>query len=88
VLTLEFSSRRVQGPPSSSSLVLFLDAEIHIQILIATLLSAFTFELAEGVDLDFYHLGGNTVKPKARHHENEGVQLPLKVSSLTYKHAL
>lgn len=28
-------------------------------------------------DIDFYHLGSNTVKPKVRGKESEGVKLPL-----------
>jgi hypothetical protein len=55
---------------------------IRTKIFIATLVPAFKIEPAEGIDLDFYHLGGNTVKPKVRHQEGKGVQLPLKISIL------
>jgi hypothetical protein len=54
-----------------------------MQILIATLVPIFKFEPADGVEFDFYHLGGNTVKPKIRGREDEGVQLPLKVSIIS-----
>jgi hypothetical protein len=52
------------------------------KILTATVVRAYKFELAEGVEHDFYHLGGNTVKPKVRGRESEGVQLLLKVTHL------
>lgn len=48
------------------------------QIVISVLLRSFSFAPAPGLeDIDFYHLGGNTVKPKVRGKEKEGVQLPL-----------
>ncbi|GJJ08426.1 hypothetical protein Clacol_002642 [Clathrus columnatus] len=36
-----------------------------------------------GYQFDFYHLGGNTIKPKIRGRESEGVQLLLKVAPLS-----
>jgi hypothetical protein len=55
----------------------------RVQILIAALVSAFIFEPADGVELDFYHLGGNTVRPKVRGREHEGVRLPLKIRAVS-----
>ena len=52
-----------------------------LQIVISTLLRRFRFEPAKGQEsIDFYHLGGNTVKPKVRGKEGDGVKLPLRVS--------
>ncbi|EIN08588.1 cytochrome P450 [Punctularia strigosozonata HHB-11173 SS5] len=53
----------------------------ELQIVVSVMLLRFRFEDA-GMPLDFYHLGGNTVKPKIRGRESEGVQLPLKVHRL------
>jgi hypothetical protein len=39
-------------------------------------------EPADGTLVNFYHLGGNTIKPKVHGREDQGVQLPLKVSVL------
>lgn len=50
----------------------------ELKIVISVLLRSFSFAPAPGLeDIDFYHLGGNTVKPKVRGKEKEGVQLPL-----------
>ena len=44
----------------------------------SVLIRHFSFHPAAGFEqIDFYHLGGNTVKPKVRGKEKEGVQLPL-----------
>lgn len=48
------------------------------QIMIATLSRNFVFEKVDAID--FYHIGGNTVKPTVRGKEAEGVQLPLRIS--------
>ncbi|KAH8110285.1 cytochrome P450 [Phellopilus nigrolimitatus] len=56
-----------------------LFAIAEMKIVISVLIRHFIFE-DEGRTLDFYHLGGNTVKPKIRGSEEEGVQLPLRVS--------
>ncbi|TFK53023.1 cytochrome P450 [Heliocybe sulcata] len=53
----------------------------EIKMVVAAVVRRFSVEDA-GVALDFYHLGGNTVKPKIRGREEEGVQLPLRVRSL------
>ncbi|KAI0051996.1 cytochrome P450 [Auriscalpium vulgare] len=51
-----------------------------MQIVLSTLVRHFTFTLDPEVQIDFYHMaGGNTVKPKVRGKESEGVQLPLRV---------
>ena len=51
-----------------------------VQIVIATLVRAFVFEPAgDGVELEFYHMGGNTVKSVVRGRKDEGVQMPLHV---------
>ena len=48
---------------------------------VATLVRAFVFEPAgDGVQLEFYHMGGNTVKSVVRGRKDEGVQMPLRVS--------
>jgi hypothetical protein len=52
---------------------------IYLQILISTLLCAFEFAPADAVEIDFYHLAGNTIKSKVRGREHEGVQLPLRI---------
>lgn len=51
------------------------------QIIVTTMLRHFVFEDA-GVVFDWYHLGGNTVKPKIRGREAAGVQLPLRVREI------
>ncbi|TFY51147.1 hypothetical protein EVG20_g11142 [Dentipellis fragilis] len=51
------------------------------QIVVSTLIMNFIFEPAEGVTLDFYQVG-DTVKPKIRGRERQGVQLPLRVRKL------
>ncbi|TFY60460.1 hypothetical protein EVG20_g7407 [Dentipellis fragilis] len=51
------------------------------QIVVSTLIMNFVFEPAEGVTLDFYQVG-DTVKPKIRGRERQGVQLPLRVRKL------
>ena len=51
------------------------------KIVVTTVINHFSFEDA-GIPLDFYHLGGNTVKPLIRGREAEGVQLPVKVRAL------
>ncbi|KZV72230.1 cytochrome P450 [Peniophora sp. CONT] len=55
-------------------------AMTELKIVASTLLRSFSFHPSETEpDIDFYHLGGNTVKPKIRGSEGEGVQLPLRV---------
>lgn len=49
--------------------------------MVASLISRFEFADA-GNQLDFYHLGGNTVKPMIRGREKEGVQMPVRVKPL------
>ncbi|KZT28248.1 cytochrome P450 [Neolentinus lepideus HHB14362 ss-1] len=51
------------------------------QMVVATVIRRFSLE-DTGTTLDFYHLGGNTVKPKIQGQEGEGVQLPLRVRRL------
>jgi hypothetical protein len=48
-------------------------------VLISTFVSAFELAPASGVQLDFYHLAGNTIKPKIRGRESEGVKLPIQI---------
>ncbi|KAH8822864.1 cytochrome P450 [Flagelloscypha sp. PMI_526] len=55
-------------------------AAAEFKIVIATIVRAFYFAEVEDVVLDFYHLGGNTIKPNVRGRESEGVQLPLKLT--------
>ena len=51
------------------------------QIVIVTLVRAFVFEPAgDGIQLEFYHMGGNTVKSVVCGRKDEGVQMPLRVS--------
>lgn len=50
----------------------------ELKILVSNLLRRFEFSPPkDAIPVDFYHLGGNTVKPKLRGRESEGVQLPL-----------
>ncbi|KAK7034769.1 hypothetical protein VNI00_012176 [Paramarasmius palmivorus] len=49
---------------------------------LASLVRVFAFEEVPGVKFDFYHVGGNTVKPMIHGRENEGTQMPLKVTQL------
>ncbi|KAI0319617.1 cytochrome P450 [Amylostereum chailletii] len=52
----------------------------EFKIVTSVLVRHFSFHLAEGQqDVDFYHLGGNTVKPKVRGKERQGVMLPIRV---------
>ncbi|KAI0029798.1 cytochrome P450 [Vararia minispora EC-137] len=52
----------------------------EIKIVAAILVRTFSFHPSDDhFDIDFYHLRGNTVKPKVRGHENEGVQMPLRI---------
>ncbi|TFY80391.1 hypothetical protein EWM64_g3618 [Hericium alpestre] len=51
-------------------------AYAEFKIVAATLIPKFVLA-TEGSKIDFYHLGGNTVKPKVRGREAEGIQLPL-----------
>ncbi|KDR69692.1 hypothetical protein GALMADRAFT_255863 [Galerina marginata CBS 339.88] len=53
----------------------------EIKIVVSTIISQFSLENS-GAILDFYHLGGNTVKPVIRGREAEGVQLPVQVRTL------
>ncbi|KAF8970724.1 cytochrome P450 [Flammula alnicola] len=53
----------------------------EIKIVISVLISHFQLE-DEGLLLDFYHLGGNTIKPLIRGREAEGVKLPVRVGPL------
>ncbi|KAJ3846583.1 cytochrome P450 [Lentinula lateritia] len=50
----------------------------EFKIVVSIMVRKFNFEL-DGSEIDFYHLGGNTIKPMVRGRETEGVQLPLKV---------
>jgi NADPH-dependent 7-cyano-7-deazaguanine reductase QueF len=52
-----------------------------VKIVVTTIISHFSLE-DTGIPLDFYHLGGNTVKPLIRGREAEGVQLPIGVRAL------
>lgn len=58
-----------------------LFAIAELKIVVASLISSFEFE-DTGNQLDFYRLGGNTVKPMIRGREKEGVQMPLRVKLL------
>ncbi|KAI0310795.1 cytochrome P450 [Amylostereum chailletii] len=50
----------------------------EFKIVASVLVRRFSFHPAEDqFHVDFYHLGGNTVKPKVRGREQEGVRLPL-----------
>ncbi|KAI0083055.1 cytochrome P450 [Irpex rosettiformis] len=52
----------------------------EFKIVATVLIRRFQFSLYEDEsDIDFYHLGGNTVKPKVRGKESEGVRLPLRI---------
>ncbi|KAF8994998.1 cytochrome P450 [Cyathus striatus] len=53
----------------------------EIKIVLSILIYNFSFERSSEV-LDFYLLGGGTVKPMVKGRENEGVQVPLKVKLL------
>ncbi|KAK0438306.1 cytochrome P450 [Desarmillaria tabescens] len=52
----------------------------EFKIVVSTIVRNFSFAEAEGVILDFYHVGGNTIKQMIRGQEREGAQLPLKVT--------
>ncbi|KAI0337143.1 cytochrome P450 [Trametopsis cervina] len=54
----------------------------ELKIVLSTLVRHFSFEPENSTTLDFYHLGGNTVKPKIRGREHEGVQMPLRVTKV------
>ncbi|PBK62201.1 cytochrome P450 [Armillaria solidipes] len=54
-------------------------ALVEFKTVVSTIVRNFTFAEAEGIVLDFYHIGGNTIKPMVRGREKEGAQLPLKV---------
>ncbi|KAK0185513.1 cytochrome P450 [Armillaria mellea] len=54
-------------------------ALVEFKTVVSTIVRNFTFAEAEGIALDFYHVGGNTIKPMVRGREKEGAQLPLKV---------
>ncbi|KAI0345465.1 cytochrome P450 [Trametopsis cervina] len=49
----------------------------EFKIVASVLIRHFSFHPAD--EIDFYHLGGNTVKPKVRGREEEGVKLPLTI---------
>ncbi|KAA1477772.1 cytochrome P450 [Dentipellis sp. KUC8613] len=53
----------------------------EFKVVASTLIPRFELK-PDGSEIDFYHLGGNTVKPKVRGREAEGVQLPLLVKRL------
>jgi len=53
-------------------------AMAELKVVVSVLVTSFSFEDG-GLPLDFYHLGGNTIKPLIRGREKEGVHLPLKV---------
>ncbi|EIN09200.1 cytochrome P450 [Punctularia strigosozonata HHB-11173 SS5] len=53
----------------------------ELKIIVSVVTVRFRFE-ESGAQFDFYHLGGNTVKPTVRGSEAEGVQLPLRVHRL------
>jgi len=55
-----------------------LFALAEFKIIVSVIVRHFAFEETDAV-LDFYHLGGNTVKPVIRGREKEGAQLPLRV---------
>ncbi|VDC04240.1 unnamed protein product [Peniophora sp. CBMAI 1063] len=58
-------------------------AMAELKIVSSTLIRNFSFLPSEAeFDIDFYHLGGNTVKPKVRGKESEGVRLPLLIRRL------
>ncbi|KAL0577419.1 hypothetical protein V5O48_004585, partial [Marasmius crinis-equi] len=52
----------------------------EFKIVVSHLVRNLAFELDESVELDFYHVGGNTIKPMVRGREGEGAQMPLIVS--------
>ncbi|PFH47746.1 hypothetical protein AMATHDRAFT_42724 [Amanita thiersii Skay4041] len=55
-----------------------LPAMTEFKIVMCILISHFTFAREDSV-LDFYQVGGNTLKPFIRGRESEGVQMPLQV---------
>ncbi|KAG7442327.1 cytochrome P450 [Guyanagaster necrorhizus] len=55
-------------------------ALVEFKTVVSTIVRNFTFAEVEGLDLDFYHVGGNTIKPMVRGREQDGAQLPLRVS--------
>ncbi|ESK95447.1 cytochrome p450 [Moniliophthora roreri MCA 2997] len=52
----------------------------EFKIVLSHIIRSFSFEEVVGVQFDFYHVGQTTIKPVIRGREDEGTQLPLKVS--------
>ncbi|ESK84164.1 cytochrome p450 [Moniliophthora roreri MCA 2997] len=51
----------------------------ELKAALISLVRVFRFEEVPGVEFDFYHVGGNTVKPMVRGREKEGTQMLLRV---------
>jgi len=75
IAELKVSESQGAGVPSMKPF------SISLQIVVSVLICHFNFE-DTGCVVDFYRLGGATIKPIIRGREAEGVQMPLKVTPL------
>ncbi|KAE9405489.1 hypothetical protein BT96DRAFT_988281 [Gymnopus androsaceus JB14] len=57
-------------------------ATAELKVVISGIIRRFRLHKEEGVEFDFYHMGGNTIKPMVRGQQDKGSQMPLKVQIL------
>ncbi|KAE9405485.1 cytochrome P450 [Gymnopus androsaceus JB14] len=57
-------------------------ATAEFKVVISGIIRRFRLHKEEGLEFDFYHMGGNTIKPMVRGQQDKGPQMPLKVNIL------